>query len=136
MSTLTHSPATTLHATWLHPVSGPEALDPNMGDNPRWSWALSVTSPRTEPAQQAAGWLCGLDAQGVTLVNFGYDEFALYRLVDECRHDVAAGIPNEEAEAVLRRLGQNYGPGSVRLCGAYVLISAENPLLAPKVPTL
>lgn len=122
MRTLT--PATQLHATWLHPASGPEALDPAGNDNPRWSWALSVTTPRTEGAQQAAGWLCGLDARGVQLVNFGYGEFALYRLVEERRADVAAGIPNEEAEAVMRRLGQNYGSGNIRLCGAFVLISA------------
>lgn len=119
---------TALHATWLHPAYGPEAIDPNADDHPAWSWALSVTTPRTDEAQQAAGWLCGLDAEGVQLANFGYGEFALYRLLTECRRDVAAGIPNEGAEAVLRRLGQCYGPGSCRLCGAYVLITADSVL--------
>lgn len=123
MSPLTQ--ITALYATWLHPASGPEALDPNGGDNPRWSWALSLTAPRTKEAQEAAGWLCGTSGEAVQLVNFGYGEFALYRLLGECRRDVEAGVPNDEAEAILRKLGQHYGPGNTRLCGAYVLISTE-----------
>lgn len=123
MSTLIHP--TTLHATWLHPASGPEALDPCANDNPRWSWALSVTTPRAPEAEQAVGWLCGVGREAVQLVNFSYNTFALYRLLGESRREVEAGVPNDEAEAILRRLGQAYGPGSVRLCGAYVLISAE-----------
>lgn len=112
-----------MYATWLHPASGPEALDPNANDNSRWSWALSVTTPRAEEARQAVGWLCGTGGDDVRLVNFGYGEFALYRLLGECRCDVAAGVPNGAAEAVLRKLGQHYGPGNTRLCGSCVLIT-------------
>jgi len=121
MNTLT----TTLHATWLHPAAGPEPLDPNANDNPHWSWALSVTTPRAKDAEQAVGWLCGAGQEAVQLANFRYGEFALYRVLGESRRDVEAGIPNEKAEAILRQLGQAYGPGSVRLCGTYVLISAD-----------
>lgn len=121
--TNTMAPATELHATWLHPASGPEALEPNARDNARYSGGLSVTAPRTEEAQQAVGWLCGSGSEAVQLVSFGYGEFALYRLLGECRRDVEAGVPNDEAEAVLRKLGQPFGPGNTRLCGAYVLIT-------------
>ena len=94
MNTLTNP--TALHATWLHPASGPEAIDQNADHHPIWSWALSVTAPRTDDVQQAAGWLCGLHAEGVALANFRYGEFDLYRLVDECRREVAAGGAQRE----------------------------------------
>lgn len=125
------TPQSSLLATWLHPNYGPEPINPRGGDNDQWSWALSVDFPHVEDALQAAGWLCGTHGENVLLVNFKLGQFALYRLLYECQRDVVEQNPNEKAEAIMRAIGQDYGPDSSRLCGAYVLISTT----APPLPT-
>lgn len=120
-----------LLAMWLHPdYEQPVLIDAQAGDNTKWSWALSVEQPHSTAARKAAGWLLDTEAESVSLITFKLGQFALYRLLYECRRDEMVENPNEPAEAVLRALGQDYGPNSSRLCGAYLLISLETPLMA------